>query len=303
MGDRVPTLRLSDAASEGDETRRHFAGALRDALQDFGFACLTDHGVAPDLITEVYAAAEQFFGQSEANKEIAGAGPGGARGHTAFGVEHARDSQHADLKEFFHIGRDSNRWPPGIPKLATVGPALFTALEACAARVLESLALAYGLSATVFSEMTRGGNHVLRVLHYPRVPAGCDPRSIRAAPHEDINLVTLLCEASEPGLEILRPDGSWLAVEAPRGQIVIDAGDMLARLTNGAIPATTHRVINPPTLADRSRYSLPFFAHPRPECDLSVLPNFVSAARPARTAPITAGEFLDERLREIGLSP
>jgi isopenicillin N synthase-like dioxygenase len=143
------------------------------------------------------------------------------------------------------------------------------------------------------------GNSVLRVLHYPPVTAA--DGALRAAAHEDINLITLLCEATDSGLELLAPDGEWLAVECAPGQMVVDAGDMLARLTNEVVPATTHRVVNPSTAAHRDRYSLPFFAHPAPSCDLSVLPAFVSETRPPRFPPTTAGAFLEQRLREIGV--
>jgi len=143
---------------------------------------------------------------------------------------------------------------------------------------------------------------VLRILHYPPVPpAAAVPPALRAAPHEDINLITLLCEATDSGLELLRRDGSWLPVAARPGQLVVDSGDMLCRLTNAVVPATTHRVVNPPASANRDRYSMPFFVHPRAACDLAVLDRFVSAERPCRFPPILAGELLDRRLREIGV--
>jgi isopenicillin N synthase-like dioxygenase len=144
------------------------------------------------------------------------------------------------------------------------------------------------------------GNSVLRVIHYPPVAPELDP-AVRAAAHEDINLITLLCEATGSGLEILTRDGSWMPVETGEGQIVVDAGDMLSRVTNRVVPATTHRVVNPPSALNRERYSMPFFVHPYPSCDLTVLDRFVSPERPAQFPPITAGAFLDQRLREIGL--
>jgi isopenicillin N synthase-like dioxygenase len=146
----------------------------------------------------------------------------------------------------------------------------------------------------------RRGNTILRVLHYPPVPPGADP-AVRAAAHEDINLITLLCEATGSGLQLLTRDGDWLAVEALPGQIVVDAGDMLSRFTNEVVPATTHRVVNPASGANRDRYSMPFFVHPYSACDLTIHPRFVTADRPARHPAITAGAFLEERLAEIGL--
>ena len=170
-------------------------------------------------------------------------------------------------------------------------------------QLLEALAEGFALPPEIFASMVKGGDSILRALHYPPIAEGEPLGSVRAAPHEDINLITLLCEATECGLEI-RPPGDpsgWLPVEVARGQIVVDSGDMLSRLTNGVIPATTHRVVNPAGTANRDRYSLPFFAHPRPECDLAVLPAFVSDERPCQYAPITARGYLAERLHEIGL--
>jgi isopenicillin N synthase-like dioxygenase len=149
--------------------------------------------------------------------------------------------------------------------------------------------------------MLPGGNSILRAVHYPPVPADADPRALRAAPHEDINLITLLPAASDEGLEILTPTGDWLPVSARPGEIVADAGDMLARMTNGRIPATTHRVVASGDAATRSRYALPFFAHPRPACDLGVAGEFLEAGDTPRFPPIRAEAFLEERLREIGL--
>jgi isopenicillin N synthase-like dioxygenase len=309
----IPTVRLRDYASGNRAAQSRFAAALRDALQEYGFASVSDHGIDPDLIRRTYRCCKRFFELEVREKLKLGGSPGGARGYTGFGIEHAKDRAQPDLKEFFHVGRElpaeparsheilPNRWPAAAPEMAACCSSLFEELEGCACVLLEALAESYGLPEGTFAEMTHAGNHVLRALHYPPVPNDAHPEALRSAPHEDINLITLLCEASESGLEILRPDGHWLAVEAPAGQIVVDAGDMLERLTNGVIPATTHRVVNPPELADRHRYSLPFFAHPRPESDLSVLPAFVTPERPAQTPPITAAEFLEQRLRAIGL--
>ena len=292
-------------------SRRTFATSLRDGLEEFGFVTIVDHAVSSRLVADVYRACARFFGLAEEEKARSSVSPDGARGFTAFGIEHAKDSRAPDLKEFFHIGREvargarmANRWPEAVPQLEGCATRLFAALEESSRMLLAALATAYDLEEVVFADMVRDGNHVLRALHYPPVapdtPLGS--LSLRAAPHEDINLITLLCGASEPGLEILRPGGRWMAVAARPGEIVVDAGDMLARVTNGVIPATTHRVVNPPDSANRHRYSLPFFAHPRPERDLRVLAAFQSEERPPRTPPITAREFLAERLREIGLA-
>jgi isopenicillin N synthase-like dioxygenase len=318
--DDVPVLNLEDHRSPDSTRRRDFGRQLRASLCDLGFVRVKNHGIDPRLIRSVYAEARGFFAQQESQKLCCSGVVAGQRGYTPRGVEHARDCDHPDLKEFFHIGQEPERlpdgadcadyppnvWPeprPGLrPGLRAGGVRLFRALEECAMELLEALADSFDLESDAFASMLVGGNSILRLLHYPPIPPGVASGPVRAAPHEDINLITLLCEATDAGLEI-KPPGSdeWLRVQAPSGEIVVDSGDMLSRLTNGLIPATTHRVVSPPEVASRSRYSLPFFAHPRPECDLSVLPRFVAADRPCRYAPITAAGYLAERLREIGL--
>jgi isopenicillin N synthase-like dioxygenase len=169
--------------------------------------------------------------------------------------------------------------------------------------LLVGLALYFDQPERVFADMMKEGNSVLRVLHYPPIPAGANARSQRAAPHEDINLITLLCEATDSGLQILTRDGCWLPVSALEGQIIVDSGDMLSRVTNGVVPSTTHRVVAEGAECSRPRYSMPFFVHPFSACDLDVLPAFVRGETQPRWPPITAGQFLEERLREIGLKP
>lgn len=315
--DDIPVLDLSDHRSEESVRRQDFARRLRTALCELGFVRIENHGIDAGLIRRVYAHFEKFFAQDEARKLRHSGVAGGQRGFTPCGVEHARDHPDPDLKEFFHIGQEpeqvpegadcerdypANVWPDAWPALREDGVVLFRALEDCAMGLLEALAESFDLPRDTFAAMLVRGNSVLRALHYPPVREAVDPGPVRAAAHEDINLITLLCEATDAGLEI-RPPGSdeWLRVETPPGQIVADSGDMLSRLTNDLIPATTHRVVTPAEVAGRCRYSLPFFAHPRPDCDLSVLPRFVSADRPCRHASITAGAYLAERLHEIGL--
>jgi isopenicillin N synthase-like dioxygenase len=223
------------------------------------------------------------------------------------------------LKEFWHVGQDPsaadglpaghaareeyppNVWPEEVNGVREPTLALYRSLERCAATILQGLADYFGLPRETFSGMMKNGNSILRILHYPAVPGGVDPHSVRAAAHEDINLITLLCEATDSGLEILTRDGEWLPVATGPGQIVVDAGDMLSRATNQVIPATTHRVVNPPSGAASERYSMPFFVHPYSACRLDVMDRFTAPDSPARFPPISAGEFLEERLREIGL--
>ncbi len=308
----IPVVDLRDYRSGSGAARTRFFETLCSGLCEFGFTVVYGHAIDSELIRRVYALFECFFAQDEESKRECAGVAGGQRGFTAFGIEHARDQSQPDLKEFFHVGQDgvagpeyfANVWPRQLPELRPDSLLLFRALEECSMQLLEALAEGFALPREIFASMVTGGNSILRALHYPPVGEGEHPGSLRAAPHEDINLITLLCEATESGLEIRPPGGAsgWLPVEVAPGQIVVDSGDMLSRLTNGVVPATTHRVVNPTGTANLDRYSLPFFAHPRPECDLAVLPAFVSDERPCRHAPITAGGYLAQRLREIGLS-
>ncbi len=324
----VPTFDLSDYTSCDTSLRSCGIATLGGALVDIGFVVVEGHQVDGGLVREVYSLWQRFFALDEAAKRRYAGVEGGARGYTPFGVEHARDNPTPDLKEFWHVGQElppdhplaheypPNVWPREVPELRQPTLALYRELERVAELLLKALAEHFALPEDAFAAMVRGGNSVLRILHYPPVPpvpqaapampatngrpADAAP-ALRAAPHEDINLVTLLCEATDSGLELLRRDGVWLPVEARPGQIVVDAGDMLSRVTNQVVPATTHRVVNPPPSANRDRYSMPFFVHPYAACDLAVLERFVSAERPRRFPPATAGELLSRRLAEIGL--
>jgi len=291
------------------------ARALREGMLEFGFVRVSGHGVDPALVARVHELFAAFFASPEAEKLRCAGVAGGQRGLTPFGIEHAKDHPVPDLKEFFHIGQElpaghplhasypENVWPAAFPEIRVAGLALYRAIETAAESLLEAIATSFELPRRTFASMLEHGNSILRALHYPPMPEGADPRALRAAAHEDINLITLLCEATDAGLEILTRSGEWLAVEAGHGEIVADAGDMLARASNGVIPSTTHRVVTPEGAGASHRYALPFFAHPRPECDLSVLPRFLEEGEAPRTPPITAGEFLEQRLREIGLLP
>lgn len=307
----VPTFDLSDYTSCDTSLRACGIATLGGALVDIGFVVVEGHQIDARLIRDVYALWQSFFALDEPAKRRYAGIESGARGYTPFGVEHAKDNPTPDLKEFWHVGQElppdhplaheypPNVWPRELPELRQPTLALYHELERVAELLLMALAEHFALPEETFAAMMRGGNSVLRILHYPPVPPTAP--ALRAAPHEDINLVTLLCEATDSGLELRRRDGAWLPVEARPGQIVVDAGDMLSRVTNQVVPATTHRVVNPPPGANRDRYSMPFFVHPYPACDLSVLERFVSADRPCRFPPVTASELLSRRLTEIGL--
>jgi isopenicillin N synthase-like dioxygenase len=320
----IPTVDLGAALSggAGGSGSAGVAATVGAGLREFGFVNVEGHGIEPALIREVYGHWERFFALPEAAKRRYSGVEGGARGFTPFGVEHAKDSPVPDLKEFWHVGQEPpedhpfrreyppNVWPAEIPELREPTLRLYRRLERVAATLLRALAAHFELPAETFAAMMEWGNSLLRILHYPAMPPTPMPamppgqlRGVRAAAHEDINLITLLCEATGSGLEILTRDGEWLPVDTRPGQIVVDAGDMLSRFTNEVIPATTHRVVNPagPAAAAAERYSMPFFVHPYSACDLTVHERFVDAGHPPKHPPITAGQFLDRRLREIGL--
>jgi len=308
----IPTIDLTDFTDGGSPSRSRLVKTLGEGLAEFGFLNVEGHGVDAGLVRSTYELWRSFFALPEDVKRKYAGVAGGSVAYTPFRVEHAKDSPEPDLKEFWHVGQETppehplasvypgNVWPAEIPELREPTLRLYRSLERVAANLLRALAEHFELLRETFASMMQAGNSVLRVIHYPPVAPELDP-AVRAAAHEDINLITLLCEATESGLEILTRDGSWLPVETGPGQIVVDAGDMLSRVTNGVVPATTHRVVNPPSAGNRERYSMPFFVHPYPSCDLTVLDRFVSPENPPRFPPITAGAFLDQRLREIGV--
>lgn len=306
----VPELSLGAFAHGGADKRRAFTDGLIEGLHNFGFVILKDHGVDRDLLARAYRLSSEFFALP-VDEKMKYHRQDGQRGYTPFGREHAKNSSFPDLKEFWHIGREfapdsplaalypPNFWPERPVGFYATFTALYDALEAAGLMMLDALAPALGVADNYFRKMATGGNSVLRLLHYPPIPADADPRSIRAAPHEDINLITILVAADKSGLELLDRDGKWLPVETDSENLIVDAGDMLARITNDVIPATTHRVVNPAG-ANESRYSMPFFMHPRADARLTCIDS--CRGEGAKYPDITADEFLKERLAEIGLT-
>lgn len=309
----IPVLDLDDLRAGGDREAR-FVQALGDAFVDTGFAALIHHGVDLELAREATSVAASFFDLPDAVKLRYEDPEGlGQRGYTAFGREHAKDQPVPDLKEFWHVGRDlpeghplarayaPNVWPEEIPRFRAIMAALYRQLEICGDHLLEACALHLGEERALFREMARDGDSVLRVLHYPPIPPDAHPASIRAAAHEDINLMTLLLESTAPGLELLQRDGAWRPVHSLAGQIIVDTGDMMQRLSNGYFKSTTHRVVNPDRSHER-RFSMPFFIHPRHAVLLSPRPSAIArTGGRAAFSPIAAGTYLEQRLREIGL--
>jgi isopenicillin N synthase-like dioxygenase len=308
----IPTVDLSDSTSRGAAARSRLIETVGGGLCELGFLNVEGHGIDPALIRRSYELWQRFFALPEEVKRRYAGVEGEARGYTPFGVEHAKDHPLPDLKEFWHVGQEppaghpylqeypANVWPAEIPEIQEPTLRLYRGLERIAEDLLRALAEYFDLPRETFASMMTVGNSILRVLHYPPVQPEQAP-AVRAAAHEDINLITLLCEATDSGLEILTREGDWLPVETGPGQIVVDAGDMLSRFTNEVVPATTHRVVNPAASAARDRYSMPFFVHPYSACDLTIPERFVTPDRPPKHPPITAGQFLEQRLREIGL--
>jgi len=304
----IPVLDLRDL--RGDR-RPIFITQLGTALEKIGFFALTNHGVDSTLIQSAYQVAQQFFDLPlDVKANYGNPDLNGQKGYTAFGTEHAKDHPFPDLKEFWHVKREVSFDDPSypvncaiaeVPDFQPVMSRLYAQLEACAIELLKACALYLGEPIDFFTDMILESKTLLRVLHYPPIPPDAHPASVRSAPHEDINLITLLCEATDDGLELLQRDGTWLPIRAVPGQIIVDSGDMLQNLTNGVMKSTTHRVVNPTN--DRSRrFSMPFFVHPRSEVDLSPLPSCIAQVGSQRFPSITASDYLMQRLREIGLA-
>jgi len=310
----IPLVDLSRFTEGNAAAQGAFVEELGEAFHQIGFVGVINHGIPKTLIDSFYAASKAFFMLPEnVKRQYEIAGLAGQRGYTSFGKEHAKQSTVADLKEFFQIGQEvpaddplKANYPDNVqvaeaPDFADLGMQLYKAFEATGAHLLRAIAIHLGLSVDFFDEKIHHGNSILRSIYYP--PITREPASaIRAEQHEDINLITLLVGASAGGLELLTKEGEWQSVVPEEDEIVINVGDMLQRLTNNYLKSTTHRVVNPPREEwHLPRLSIPFFLHPRSEMDLSCLPSCVSEEQPLAYAPITAGEYLDERLREIGL--
>lgn len=310
----IPVVDLSDFLS-GDPTRKkQFVNQLGKAYEEVGFVAVKNHGIPADLISSLYKNVQQFFALPTdkklryEKKELAG-----QRGYTSFGREHAKGFDAPDLKEFFQYGQTvedkdpiKSEYPDNVKvdEVPDFTPTLYKAyrnFEKSGKALLQAIAIYLGLDEHYFDEYVHNGNSILRAIHYP--PITSEPKSaIRAEQHEDINLITLLVGASADGLQILTKQNEWVGVTSLPDQIVVNVGDMLQRLTNNKLKSTTHRVVNPPReLWGTSRYSIPFFLHPRSEMSLASLDSCIDSKHPKAYEDATAGEYLDERLREIGL--
>ena len=303
------SLKLADTDPDA------FAQALGDSFMRTGFAVVSDHGLDPALLARADAEIKAFFALPDAVKrryQIKGGG--GQRGYTPFGTEAAKGADKVDLKEFWHVARElpeghpnaeqmaPNVWPEEVPGFRKDLTALYAAFDTLGAKILAAIARYLKQPDDFFVATVKDGNSILRLLHYPPMPP--NPDGLRAEAHEDINTITLLLGADEAGLQLKTRDGKWLDINPPPNAVVVNIGDMLQRLTNGVLPSTTHRVVNPsPERAHLPRYSIPFFLHFAPDYLIKTMPGCITAGRPDQNpTPITAQDYLEERLREIRLA-
>ena len=308
----IPVVDLKQFTAGDHLQKVQFVTELGRAFEQTGFVSVKNHGVSEELINRYYSCIQQFFALPESAKrqyeipELAG-----QRGYTSFGREHAKGSDAPDLKEFWQMGQitagyDGETYPENVsvPEIADfdeLSKDLFQSFEQCGLSLLQAIGIHLGIGEFYFDPWVHRGNSILRAIHYPAITQ--EPKSaIRAEQHEDINLITLLVGASAEGLQLLSKENEWIPITAPEGCLVVNVGDMLQRLTNNRLRSTTHRVVNPPREKWHTpRYSIPFFTHPKSKMPLNCLPGCIDENTPAAYMPITAGEYLDQRLVEIGL--
>lgn len=310
----IPVVDLRDWEA-GGRAREAFVRAVGESLADIGFFAVHHHGISDELTRRAYDVARAFFHlPPEVKARYHDPAKKGQRGYTGFGTEHARDSSAPDLKEFWQVGRPDvpddhpvhrlygpNFWPTELPELGPTLVELYRQLDRLGGVLLEACAAYLDEPAARFRDMAVDSDTIVRVLYYPPVAPDTPPGAVRSAAHEDINLITLLSGATAEGLELLRRDGTWMPVHTGFETIVVDAGDMLQNVTNGLYKSTTHRVVNPQDRASE-RFSMPCFVHARTDVDLAPLPSCIArTGGQARYPRITAGEYLAQRLREIGL--
>lgn len=315
--DEIPSLDLANFVNGDEKQKKAFVNALGTAYNNIGFVAIRNHFLTDSMQQELYAAIKKLFAlPDDIKKKYERTELAGQRGYIGKGKEHAKGRNTGDLKEFYHVGQQQspevlkkegypdNVWPAEVPEFKKVSVDVYKALEKTGSYMLRALALYLELPENYFDDKIKDGNSILRAIHYYPIedPDSVPADAVRAAEHGDINLITLLMGASADGLQVLRRDGKWIPITALPDQLVVNVGDMLERLTNKKLKSTIHRVVNPPRhLMNTPRYSIPFFMHPRSEMSLAALPQCVDAKNPKQWPDITAGEFLDQRLAEIGL--
>jgi isopenicillin N synthase-like dioxygenase len=311
---RIPSVNLQDFVSGDASRKQKFINEIGRAYEDIGFVALKGHFLDDQLVDNLYSEIKNFFDlpiDTKHSYEIEGIG--GQRGYISFGKESAKGKKEGDLKEFWHFGQyvdddleRAKEYPKNVTvnelaKFNTIGKETYQMLEKTAKHVLRALALYLNLEETYFDHYIHNGNSILRPIHYPPILAEPE-NAVRAAAHGDINLITLLMGAQGRGLQVQNNAGEWIDAMAEPNELMINVGDMLSRLTNNKLKSTIHRVVNPPReLWGTSRYSIPFFMHPISEMKLNVLDSCIDNENPKQFEDITAGEFLNERLIELGL--
>jgi isopenicillin N synthase-like dioxygenase len=313
----IPRLDLGTYINGDAQQRKQFSDDIGKAFNDTGFVTITNHGLSKELIDKLYEQVKTLFALPEDVKlKYEKAELAGQRGYTSKGKETAKGFKVPDLKEFWQIGQTvtdgdpvKDEYPENLSvaelsEFNSVTREVYQKLEAAGIHLLRAISVYLDLPENYFDDKVHNGNSILRTLHYFPItdPDALPPDAVRAGAHEDINLITLLIGASADGLELLTREDTWFPVKAHGEDVVVNVGDMLQRLTNNKLKSTTHRVVNPPREEmNKSRYSVPFFLHPKSEMDLTSLPSCIDALHPRLYNDMTAGEYLDERLREIGL--
>lgn len=308
----IPRVDLNDFLSNNQDKKDRFVADLGNAFENIGFVILKGHYLTAEHTAKLYSQIKQFFALPVSEKEAYEIpNLAGQRGYTSFGKESAKGKKEGDLKEFWHFGQyrknengpqyPENVYVEQLPEFNVVGKEIYQRLEKTGLSVLQAIALHLGLNEHYFDDYVNYGNSILRAIHYP--PITEEPKNaVRAAAHGDINLITLLMGAEGKGLQVLTKDNEWIDAIAGEGELIINMGDMMARLTNNRLKSTLHQVVNPPkTLWGTSRYSVPFFLHPSPNMSLNCLEDCINEENPKAYQDCTAGEFLDERLKELGL--
>ena len=315
--DKIPSLDLADFTSGDPVKKQQFVQDLGEAFQNIGFVAIKNHGLSDQLTHDLYAGVKKFFAlPDEVKQKYERPELAGQRGYIGKGKEHAKGRNTGDLKEFYHVGQElppaelraegypDNIWPEEVPEFKETTLTAYRALEKAGQDMLRAIALYLDLDEYYFDDKVYHGNSILRQIHYFPIedPDSVPADAVRAAEHGDINLITLLMGASADGLQVLRRDGKWIPITALPEQVVVNVGDMLSRHTNNRLKSTIHRVVNPPReLMHTSRFSIPFFMHPRSEMDLTCLESCIDAENPKAYTDITAGDFLTERLIDLGL--
>lgn len=315
--DEIPSLDLADFTRGDAKTKQKFVETLGAAYHNIGFVAVRNHFLTDEMQQNLYATIKKFFAlPDDVKKKYERIDLAGQRGYISKGKEHAKGRNTGDLKEFYHIGQEpeeaddakedypENIWPEEVPEFKAIGISVYRALEKTGTEILRAIALYLKLPENYFDDKIKNGNSILRPIHYYPIenPDAVPGDAVRAAEHGDINLITLLMGASADGLQVLRRDGKWISITALPEQLVVNVGDMLERLTNKKLKSTIHRVVNPPRhFMNTPRYSIPFFMHPRSEMSLAALEECIDAENQKYWEDITAGDFLHQRLREIGL--